>query len=736
MQRIIIVSNRLPVSLDFSGEKVDITSGIGGLATGMKSVHQDRESLWFGWPRYSPRDMNKHKLEETENLLRKNKCSPVYLEKKDIDNYYYGFSNRTLWPLFHYFMQYTEYKTEYWESYKKVNRIFADTIAKEITENDIVWVHDYHLLLLPAMLREKFPDLGIGFFLHIPFPSYEVFRLLPWRNELVEGMLGADLLGFHTYDYERHFRSCAHRLLGYDADFNTIKMDTREIKLDVFPMGIDYEYFENAANEKRNRSVKDKTDIQREIDRYFLSAPDRKLIISIDRLDYSKGIPNRLWAFERFLEKYPEYLEKVTLMMLATPTRSNVPQYQKMKQEVDELVGRINGKYGGINWTPIWYFYRALPLDRLIELYLASEIALITPVRDGMNLVAKEYLASKPDNKGVLILSEMAGSAKEMSEAIIINPNNMDEIADSIVEAINMPVEEQIARNKILKNRLKRYNVNKWATDFLRALKDQTAYKATYKPKNIKATKFHIFKKYKKAKKRILFIDYDGTLTHFKKDPKKAMPDKNLYLLLDHLSSDPKNEVVIVSGRDKNTIDNWFGNRKFKLVAEHGSWLYKNNKWQRFREMNDEWKEIFEPIFQWYVDRTPGSLYEEKDYSLTWHYPNSDPELGKNRSIELKDEITSLIANHDLEIMEGKKVIELKSSGINKGQAALYYLADNSYDFIMAIGDDWTDEYIFHELPKSAYTIRVGSINTEARYFIDGVDAVRDFLKELSKQKV
>ncbi|MGM0650440.1 MAG: bifunctional alpha,alpha-trehalose-phosphate synthase (UDP-forming)/trehalose-phosphatase, partial [Bacteroidota bacterium] len=706
-----------------------------GLATGMKSVHQDRDSLWFGWPRYSPHNLSNERLKKTEKLLRDNKCAPVYLKNEDIDNYYYGFSNRTLWPLFHYFMQYTEYKTEYWESYKKVNQIFADTIAKEITEDDILWIHDYHLLLLPAMLREKFPNLGIGFFLHIPFPSYEVFRLLPWRNELIEGMLGADLLGFHTYDYERHFRSCAHRLLGYEADFNTIKLDTREIKLDVFPMGIDYDYFEKSANEKRNRSVKDKTDIQREIDRYFLSAPDRKLIISIDRLDYSKGIPNRLWAFERFLEKYPEYREKVTLMMLATPTRSNVPQYQKMKREVDGLVGRINGKYGGINWTPIWYFYRALPLERLIELYLASEIALITPIRDGMNLVAKEYLASKPDNKGVLILSEMAGSAKEMSEAIIINPNNMDQIADSIVEAIKMPVEEQIERNNTLKNRLKRYNVNKWATDFLRALQDQTAHKDTYKPKNIKNTKHEILKKYNKANKRILFLDYDGTLTHFKKDPQKAKPDEELYKILDTLNADPDNELVLISGRDKDTLDRWFGKHKFNLIAEHGIWLYKDQKWQKLREMNDDWKEIFLPIFQWYVDRTPGSLYEEKNYSLVWHYRNTDPELGKNRAIELKDEITSLIANHDLEITEGKKVIELKTSGINKGQAALFHMTGKKCDFVLAIGDDWTDEFLFHELPKDAYTIKVGNINTEARFLIDSVDAVRGFLKEMGNNK-
>ncbi len=734
MQRIIIISNRLPVSLDFSGEETTLEQGIGGLATGMKSVHENNDSLWFGWPRYNPEDLSDKKLKETENLLAKNKCAPVYLSEEDIDNYYYGFSNRTIWPLFHYFMQYAEYKTKYWESYVRVNQIFADTIAEQINEDDTVWIHDYHLLLLPGMLREKFPDLGIGFFLHIPFPSYEVFRMLPWRNELIEGMLGADLIGFHTYDYERHFRSCAHRLLGYDADFNFIKLNTREIKLDVFPMGIDYSYFEDAANEKRNRSVKDKTDIQRDIDMYFLSTPERRLVLSIDRLDYSKGIPNRLLGFERFLEKYPEHREKVTLLMLATPTRSNVPQYKKMKREVDELVGRINGKFGSINWTPIWYFYRSMPLDKLIELYLASDIALLTPVRDGMNLVAKEYLASKPDNKGVLILSEMAGSAKEMSEALIINPNNMDEIADSLDQAINMPEAEQNERNIVLKDRLKRYNVTKWANDFLSTLEKQTQHKAQYIPKNIDRVKATILEQYKEAEKRIIFLDYDGTLTNFKKDPQKAYPDKALYELLDNLNTDPKNELVIISGRDKNTLDRWFGKRNIKLIAEHGVWVYENANWQMLEKMNNEWKEIFRPIIQWYVDRTPGSLYEEKNYSLVWHYRNTDPELGKNRAIELKDEITSMIANHNLEIMEGNKVLELKTSGINKGQAALHHMSGKSYDFVMAMGDDWTDEFLFKYLPKDAHTIKVGSINTIARYLIDSVEDVRNFLTEMGKQ--
>jgi trehalose 6-phosphate synthase/phosphatase len=733
MKRIIIISNRLPVSLNFDEDKITAKQGIGGLATGMKPVHENYDSLWFGWPMYDPKSIGEEKTKKAEALLADYKCAPVYLNSEDIDDYYYGFSNRTIWPLFHYFLQYTEYKTEYWEAYVRVNQIFADTIAEHINEEDHIWIHDYHLFLLPQMLRKRFPNIGIGFFLHIPFPSYEVFRLLPWRNELIEGILGADLVGFHTYDYERHFRSCAHRLLGYDADFNRIQLNTREINLDVFPMGIDYDYFEQAAIEKRNRSVKDKSEIQKEIEKYFLTQPDRKLILSIDRLDYSKGIPNRLWAYERFLEKYPEHRGKITLLMLATPTRSNVPQYQQMKKEVDELVGRINGEYGMINWTPIWYFYRSMPLDKLIELYLASDIALLTPIRDGMNLVAKEYLASKPDDKGVLILSEMAGSAKEMSEALIINPNNTEEIADTIHQAITMPEEEQLMRNKTLKNRLKRYNIDKWATDFLGTLEKHSKRQAIYRPKNLSVVKKKILKDYHNAKKRILLLDYDGTLQTFHNDPQQAYPDKALYKLLNNLTNNPLNTVVIISGRDKNTLDKWFGKRNLKLIAEHGVWVCKNDEWVMTAQMNDEWKDIFRPIIQWYVDRTPGSFYEEKNYSLVWHYRKSDPELGKNRAIELKDEVNSLIANHNLEIMEGNKVVELKTSGINKGQAALNHMTGQNYDFIMAIGDDWTDEFLFKAMPASAHTIKVGSINTVAHTLIDSVLEVREFLNDLNE---
>src|SRR5690606_34465090 len=448
----------------------------------------------------------------------------------------YGFSNRTLWPLFHYFMEYTEFELEFWETYKRVNQKFADASIENSEEEDVIWVHDYQLMLVPQMVREKRPGTSIGFFLHIPFPSYEIFRTLPWRDEILEGLLGSDLIGFHTYDYERHFLSSVRRLLGLEVNFNEVNLEHRSIKVDSFPMGIDYKKFHEAAKLHDKRRMGDKTDTQTSLDEHKASAPGTKLILSIDRLDYSKGIAKRLNAFEYFLNKYPEYQEKVRLIILAVPSRSYVPQYQLLKREIDELIGRINGHFSTVNWTPIWYFYRSLPFENLIDLYTSSDIAWLTPLRDGMNLVAKEYIATRIDGTGVLILSEMAGSANEMNEALLINPNNFEQQADTLKQALNMPKLEQIARNSFLQNRLERYNVEVWANEFMGALKDNKEFKEIYISQKMSREILHdVLGEYQRAKKRILFLDYDGTLVGFHKDPQKAEPDEELLALLEEL---------------------------------------------------------------------------------------------------------------------------------------------------------------------------------------------------------
>jgi trehalose 6-phosphate synthase/phosphatase len=734
MQKILIVSNRLPLKINTDKDSVNIKASVGGLATGMKSIYKSFESRWIGWPGIVDEDIKNDVRPAIIEAVKKEKCLPVFMNKKELDLYYYGFSNKTIWPLFHYFTQYVEYDKDFWNSYVRVNEKFAEVILDNIEGIDKIWIHDYHLLLLPKLIREKHRELPIGFFLHIPFPSYEVFRILPWRKEIIEGMLGSDLIGFHIYDYQRHFLSSVRRLLGYEIVLNQITLENRIAKVDAFPMGIDYDKYYNSAVKLSQKSIKDKSKIRQEIDKFFLMAPDRKLILSIDRLDYSKGISHRLIAFEYFLDNYPEYREKVTLVLLAVPSRINVAQYKYMKREIDELVGKINGKYATINWTPIWYFYRELSFENLIELYTSCEIALITPVRDGMNLVAKEYIASQINGKGVLILSEMAGAAKELSDAIIINPNNKEEIASALEQAVNMPEEEQRSKIRTMQNILKRYNIVRWAQDFIRSLDNVSKIRNRYLAKKINdSIEKQILKSYSKARSRILFLDYDGTLVGFRTRPELAAPDKELYKTLDNLARDASNEVVLISGRDRNTFESWFGNKNFTLVVEHGVWIRRpDNRWRMVEQMNNEWKELIRPSIEFYVDRTPGTFIEEKNYSIAWHYRKADHELGALRALELKDQLTSLIGNYNLEILEGNKVIEIKNSGINKGRAALHLLSDREVEFIIAIGDDWTDEYLFAELPGNAITIKVGIANTMARYNVESISNVRSLLQKMT----
>ena len=696
MAKTIIISNRLPVQLQIDNGNITAIPSVGGLATGMKSVHSGGDSLWIGWSGLTDEEIPDGLAPEIDKALAKHGSSKVNLTSEEVDGFYYGFSNRTIWPLFHYFLEYSEFELESWDTYKSVNQKFADAILKEAGDNDTIWVHDYQLMLVPQMVREKRPNISIGFFLHIPFPSYEIFRTLPWRKEVLMGLLGSDLIGFHTYDYERHFLSSVRRLLGLDVSFNDIYLEDRVIKVDSFPMGIDYKKFSDAAKKHDENKTGQRSELQRRLDMHKESDPEAKFFLSIDRLDYSKGIAKRLNAFEYFLTKYPQYKEKVRLIVLAVPSRSNVPQYQLLKKEIDELVGRINGEFSTVSWTPIWYFYRSMPFENLIDLYTSSDIAWLTPIRDGMNLVAKEYIATRTDKTGVLILSEMAGSANEMNEALLINPNNFEEIAEPAISLkIRTPVDHS-------------YKSRRLSNDILKG----------------------IVKDFGNAKKRLMFLDYDGTLAGFQGDPQKANPDEALYDLLDRMSALENTDVYLISGRDKDTFTKWFLPKKYNMIVEHGVWISeKGEAFRMLENVKKDWMEKINPVLESFVDRTPGSFIEEKNYSLAWHYRKTDPDFGQKRATELNTVLTSLIANDDLSILNGNKVIEIKSSNVNKGRAAMRVFSQKEYDFVFAIGDDWTDEFMFQELPESAITVKVGRQKTQARYYVDSIKNVRGLLE-------
>lgn len=734
MGKIIIVSNRLPLQIELNESNLKVKPSTGGLATGMKSVHSEGNSLWIGWSGLVEESLNNVLRKQVDKEIKKENCATVPLSQNDVDHFYLGFSNKTLWPLFHYFLEYTTYERENWESYKEVNQKFANVILKHASDGDTIWIHDYQLLLVPELVKKMRPNILIGFFLHIPFPSFEIFRTFPWREEILKGMLGADLVGFHIYDYQRHFLSSVKRILRLDIHFNEIIYQDRILKVDSFPMGIDYNKFNETALKHINNPDKEKSELQKSLDDYIQSSSNTKLILSIDRLDYTKGIPNRLKAFEYFLEKYPQYKEKVRFIVLAVPSRSNVPQYQLLKKETDELVGRINGKYTTNSWTPIRYFYRSMPFNSLIDLYASSDVALITPLRDGMNLVAKEYIATRVNKDGVLILSEMAGAAKEMSDALLINPNNLEHFVDTIKKALEMPVKEQKRRNTVLQSRLKRYNVEKWSQEFIKSLNLTKNFKDIFVSKKMTPIiEKQILNSYKKATKKLMFLDYDGTLVNFKNNPIDASPDKELYTLLDKLNNHENTDVIIISGRDKETFTKWFDDKDYSLIVEHGVWLKRGKKdWELLEIIKKDWMGKIRPILETFVDRTPGTFIEEKNYSMAWHYRAADPELAQIKAEELRTVLTSLIANDSLAILDGNKVIEIKNSNVNKGRASTRLLTEKKYDFIFAIGDDWTDEFMFEELPDMAYTVKVGYKKTHAKYYVRGTQNVRALLKKIT----
>jgi trehalose 6-phosphate synthase/phosphatase len=725
MSRLIIVSNRLPVTINKQEGELIYHPSAGGLATGLNSLDDSTNKLWVGWPGREVRDL--WEQEAIRKDLESQHLYPVFLSKQEIKLYYEGFSNKTIWPHFHYFTQHTTYNETYWEAYQKANQHFADEVLKIVKEGDLVWVHDYQLMLLPALIREKHPSISIGFFLHIPFPSYELFRMLPYREALLKGVLGADQLGFHTYDYMRHFLSAVYRIGGYEHQFGRITVDNRPVNVDVFPMGIDYDKYAYPEVDffKEDDSLKIKA-----------LAKKQKLIISIDRLDYTKGIPQRIYAFEHFLRAYPTYRGKVTLLMLVVPSRSNVDQYKDLKEQIETLVGRINGQFGTFDWTPIQYFYRSLNFSQLTTLYQVAQIAMITPLRDGMNLVAKEYIASKEVSKeGVLILSEMAGASSELTEAITVNPQDTENMAESIRIALEMNKNEQAWRLQIMQEKLKKYDVKHWANTFLKV---QTQLMEEQKDKSIlrlkKGVKSDLIQAYKKAKKRLIILDYDGTLMDFHPNPKAVIPDESLIRTLRKLAQHESNKLVVNSGRDRPTLEEWLGPLGIDLAAEHGVWVKHQGQWQRNPNLVSDWKKSIIEVLETMVERTPGSFIEEKDFSVAWHYRQVDRDFGEKRVREFRDVLLYLTANLDLQVLEGNKVVEVKNAGVNKGKASMQWLNAADWDFIMAIGDDHTDEDTFKVLPKTGYSIKVGLGASAARFNVLSVTEVRNLLKELIKE--
>lgn len=720
MGKTIIVSNRLPVRWTLKNEKLEMHVSEGGLATGLSSVHQQHDSIWVGWPGL---EVSGNEQRMIEDRLRRQALVPVFLTEEQIKGFYEGFSNEILWPIFHYISTYSNYEPDYWEHYRQVNELFKDKILEHAGPEDTIWIHDYQLLLLPMMLREALPDTTISFFLHIPFPSQELFRLIPWRNELLRGMLGADLLGFQTYDDVRHFISSASRILGASQHTGRLEFEGRQVTVDSFPISIDADRFGDLA---QNEEVQQR---KAQIKARFKG---QKIMLSVDRLDYSKGILQRLKAYEHLLE-HRNFSKKTVLYMIVVPSRDNVPQYEALKKQIDQEVGRINAQFSVLDWQPIVYFYQSFPLPELVALYKAADVCLVTPMRDGMNLVCKEYVASRRDLSGVLVLSEMAGASHELVDALLVNPTNLSEMARTMETALTLPEEQMQHRMKSMQQVVRRFDIHYWANSFLQRLKDVKQEQQAQKTRRLNRELHDTIRvAYQEANRRLLLLDYDGTLVGFKNEIEEASPDEQLYQLLDALARDPRNDLVLISGRKREHLEAWFGTRAYHMVAEHGVWYKRAGAdWVLRPGLSVHWQEEVNDLLVAFADRTPGAHVERKSHSIAWHYRKVQKDLGMIRSGELLESLRDYSAAFGLQILEGHQVIEVRNAEVNKGRAALEMIERERYDFILAIGDDRTDEDVFIVMPEYAFTIKVGSGNSNALTFVSSHLQVRPILQSL-----
>jgi trehalose 6-phosphate synthase/phosphatase len=726
MSRLILVSNRLPVTVRHENDEVVVERSAGGLATGLRSPHEQTDGIWIGWPGDTSR-LSEVQQRAMEAHLADLRCVPVPLTPDEVSRYYDGFANAVLWPLFHYLLDRIPLTSQEWESYRAVNEKFADMAAQAWRPGDLLWVHDYQLCLVPRFLRARLPSARIGFFLHIPFPASEVMRILPWRDQVLEGLLGADLVGFHTFTYRSHFVSSVLRILGIPTQNDCIYFDGREIRLGVFPIGVDSHAIGALASDP---------DVLGEASAICTEAHGQKILLGIERLDYTKGIPCRLVAFERFLEREPHWRGKVRLVQIAVPSRDQVPSYQEARRHLDELVGRINGAFSTVDWVPIHYVQRSLNERQVVALYRAADVMLVTPLRDGMNLVAKEFVTSRSDEDGVLILSEFAGAAAEMGEALQVNPYDIESLAQAYADALTMPEEERRLRMRALRQRIAARDVHQWAKSFIDALggapqEERPAQILLSSREDLDALAARL----RSADRLLLLLDYDGTLVPFARAPGLAAPDRQLRELLRTLASKPGTAVHVVSGRGKDTLERWLGDLPIGLHAEHGLWsrMSPAEEWVMPENVGTTWLAGVRRILDDAVDATPGALVEAKTASLAWHWRMAEPELGAERAHELWRQLEGQLGGEPVELLRGEKVIEIRPRGVNKGRVVERLLAAEPRPLptIVAMGDDGTDDDAFRALPPEAITISVGFRLNAARYRVARPRAARELLESI-----
>jgi trehalose 6-phosphate synthase/phosphatase len=732
-RRLLIVSNRLPLTARHTSNGWRAERSSGGLVAVMGPLVQDGSARWLGWAGDNGGDPADQDAAGRRALLDRWAEDWGYLAV-DIAPavaraFYEGYANATLWPLLHGFPQQVVLDPASWTAYQKANERFAEACLAHLGPDDLLWVHDYQLLPLPDLVRQVRPDARIGLFLHVPFPSSEVFRILPQREAVLRGMLGADLLAFQTPLDLHGFRRSLLQVLGIQSGMDQVELDGRVVRLAAIPIGI--------VGEEWRRRLKE-PDVGRRRAQLVARHQGSKLVLAVDRLDYTKGIPERLRAFRRLLRTDPTRRGRVTLVQVAIPSRERIPRYRELRREVGELVSEINGEFGTPEWTPVVYILRSISPTELTALYAAADVAWVSPLRDGMNLVAKEYVASQVGDPGVLILSEFAGAAQELGEALRVNPYDEIGSVEAIQRALDMPLEERQERMALLAGRVDAGDAVHWRARFLRALREAISERDEAASRSAPVLDAGALETaFAAAERRLVCLDYDGTLVPIVGRPEEAVPTPAVLSALESMAALPGTTAVVVSGRGHEQLERWFGDIDgLWLAAEHGALLRPAGAadWVALHPGADgAWKALVRPMLDDAAARLPGSLVEEKSFALAWHYRLADREFGEWLASELATTLDLQLAGTDLAVLRGRKVVEVRYAWANKGEV-VGALGDRAgADLVLAVGDDRTDEDLFERLDDAAWTVKVGRAPTRAHWRLDGPDEVLDLLGRLAR---
>jgi trehalose 6-phosphate synthase/phosphatase len=712
---LIVVSNRLPITLAPGRRGAQLERAPGGLVAALDPALAGRGGAWVGWPGGSlPRGF---KLDEVAGY----RLEPVPLSKREVRFFYAGFANGTLWPLLHSFPTRMELDREEWAAYEDVNGRFAAAALAASQGDEIFWIHDYHLMRTAPHLRAARPDARIGFFLHVPFPPYDLFRILPWDRELLRGLLACDLIGFHCKGYAGNFLDSVERLLGARVDRETGKIEDgrRTVSVSAFPLGIDCERYMRAAEQAPPREP-----------------GGERIVLGVDRLDYTKGLPEKIKAFERLLELHPEHRERVVLLQIAVPSRGEVPEYQRLKRQVDELVGRVNGRFATSRWTPIRYLHRSVPHEELAALYRDAEIALVTPLRDGMNLVAKEYVVCQVRDPGVLILSRLAGAAETMHEALRVNPYNTDQVAEALHLALGMDGSERSARMRALQRREGRHDVHAWVDQIV------TTVAAPLKPirplgsedlTGWLGTEFE-------SQRVALFLDFDGTLAEIAEHPSQVRLEASMREALLACQSRADTELAVVSGRSLADLRKVLDLPDLVLMGNHGLEIegpglepFRHPDLPHFAARTQELAAALESL------AGDGVWVEEKGASLALHYRSLAPRLHES----VAERARAIVRQAGFQARDAKCAVEARPpTAWDKGHAVLHVLRARHGPVwseevrVLYAGDDETDEDAFRALEGLGVTFRVGRAerSTRASHRLSGPAAVETLLRWVAER--